>query len=55
MRPVEELNTRMAPSPQQAARNFPSGENLIEKTSDVFSEMVMAGCNEQGCECGEGE
>ena len=38
----------MAPSPQQAAKNFPSGLNLMAKTSDVFSVMVIAGWRQRG-------
>ena len=35
--------TLIAPSPQPAAINFPSGENLTQKTSEVLSEIVILG------------
>ena len=38
-------NTLIAPSPQPAAINFPSGENLTQNTSDVLSEIVILGTN----------
>ena len=42
MRPVWQLKTRIAPSPQQAARCLPSGENRTLKISEVFSVIVIA-------------
>lgn len=32
--PFSVLNTRIAPSPHPAARNLPSGENLVQNTSE---------------------
>mmetsp|Transcript_38918 Transcript_38918/g.62679 ORF Transcript_38918/g.62679 Transcript_38918/m.62679 type:complete len:125 (-) Transcript_38918:101-475(-) len=41
--PFEELYTLIVPSPQPAARSFPSGENLVEKTSLGLSLTVYNG------------
>lgn len=41
--PVKALNTLIAPSPQPAARNWPSSENLQLNTSPVFSLIVIRG------------
>ena len=43
--PVATLKTRIAPSPQPADRNLPSGENRTQNTSEELSLTVRLACS----------